>query len=64
MVLNTETGHLSPQFHVVFDDEFYTVPFMRKVKIPLNWTDLVQCISQRGELDYIDLRDIFHSRYL
>ena len=29
MVLNLATGHVSPQFHVVFDGEFYTVPFMR-----------------------------------
>ena len=29
LVLNPETGHVSPQFHVVFDDELSTVPFMR-----------------------------------
>ena len=29
LVLNPETGHVSPQFHVVFDDEFSTVPFIR-----------------------------------
>jgi hypothetical protein len=26
MVLNLATGHISPQYHVVFDDSFHTVP--------------------------------------
>ena len=29
LVLNPETGHVSNKFHVVFDDGFSTVPFMR-----------------------------------
>ena len=28
LVLNPATGHVSPQFHVVFYDEFSTIPFM------------------------------------
>ena len=43
LVLKSATGHFSTNFHVVFDDEFSTVPFMREGKIPPNWTDLVQC---------------------
>ena len=42
MVINPSTGHVSPQFHVVLDDEFSTIPFMKEVTIPLNWTDLGQ----------------------
>ena len=42
LVLNPETGLVSPQFCVVFDDEVSTVPFMSKGKIPPNWTYLVQ----------------------
>ena len=34
LVINPVTGHISPQFHVVFDDECSTVPFMREVTIP------------------------------
>ena len=41
LVLNPATGHVSPQFHVVFDDEFSIVPFMRECKIIPNWKDLV-----------------------
>ena len=44
--INPSTFHFSPQFHVMFDDEFSTVPFMREGTIPTNWTDLVQRRSQ------------------
>ena len=40
LVLNPTTGLVSPQFHVVFDDNFTTVPFMIKGKVPNNWADL------------------------
>jgi hypothetical protein len=36
LVLNPRTGHVLPQFHVVFDDLFTTVPYMNKNKIPPN----------------------------
>ena len=29
LVLNLSTGHVSPQFHVVFDNEFSTVQYLR-----------------------------------
>ena len=59
LVINSETGHVSPQFHVVFDGEFSTVPFMGEGKIPPNCTDLVQCSSQSGAPENIDLKDNF-----
>jgi hypothetical protein len=42
LVLNPRTGHVLPQFHVLFDDLFTTVPYMNKNKIPPNWADLVK----------------------
>ena len=33
---------MSPQFHVVFDDNFTTVPYMNSGEIPPNWETLVQ----------------------
>ena len=42
LVLNPNTGHVSPQYHVVFDDGFTTVPFMNKNQVPPNWAELVQ----------------------
>ena len=43
LVLNPTTLRVSPQYHIVFDDEFTTVPFMRNGEIPPHWTDLVKC---------------------
>ena len=57
LVITPETGHVTSQFNVVFDDEFSTVPFMREGIIPPNWTDLVQRRSQSGAIENIDLED-------
>ena len=41
MILNPSTGHVSPQYHVVFDDEFTTVPSLASdEEPPLFWTQL------------------------
>ena len=58
MVLNSATGYVSPQFLVVFDDEFSTVSCMREGIITPSWTDLVQRISKSGAPDNIDIKDI------
>ena len=42
---------------MVFDDEVSTVPFMREGTITPNWAYLVQCRSQSGAPDNIDLKD-------
>ena len=42
LVLNPRTGHVSPQFHVVFDDEFTTVPYLRKGQVPPYWEKIVR----------------------
>ena len=57
MVINPVTGHVSPQFHVVSDDECSKVKLMREGTTPPNLTDLVQHSSQHGALDNIVLRD-------
>ncbi len=41
-ILNPWTGHVSPQFHVVFDDHFTTVPFMEKNEVPPHWAKLIE----------------------
>ena len=41
MVLNPSTLHVSPQYHVVFDDNFSTVSSMVNGEVPENWLDLV-----------------------
>ena len=42
LVLNPTSGHISPQFHVAFDDNFGTVPYMREGTIPPHWAELVR----------------------
>ena len=59
MVINSATFCVSPQFHVVFDDEFPTVPFMMEVTIPPNCTYIVQRRSTSGAPENIDLEDIW-----
>ena len=59
MVLNPDTGHVSTQLHVVFDDDLSTVTLMREVTILPNWTELVQRSSQRGAYENINLNDTF-----
>ena len=49
MVRNLRTGYLSPQFHVVFDDQFETV-FADENSVPPNWDDL--CIFERFEVAF------------
>ena len=42
LVLNTRTGHVLPQYHVVVDDKFSTVEHMKKVTVPGNWKNLME----------------------
>jgi hypothetical protein len=40
LVLSTTTGLVSPQFHVVFDDNFSTVQSFKNNQLPTNWPEL------------------------
>ena len=42
LVFNPKTGLVSPQFHVMFDDDVTTVCHLRKGTVPPNWDELVQ----------------------
>ncbi len=55
LVLNPITGLVSPQFHVVFDDDFTTVPHLRKGTVPHNWAKLVQFSSEKSTETFVDL---------
>jgi hypothetical protein len=46
LVYNPSTGHISPQYHVVFDDDFTTVPYMEAGMIPPHWSGLLQFSSE------------------
>ena len=37
LILNLSTGHVSPQFHIVFDETFSTVPSLKNRSVPTSW---------------------------
>ena len=41
LILNPQTGHGSPQFHVIYDHDFTTVPFLCTATVPPNRAGLV-----------------------
>ena len=47
-VLNPRTGLVSPQYHVVIDDDFSTVPSLRAGTVPSNWKDLVDNTREKS----------------
>jgi hypothetical protein len=46
LIFNLHTGHISPQFHAIFDDDFTTVPYLCSSQVPPFWADLV-CASTK-----------------
>ena len=46
LVLKPKTGLVSPQYHVVYDDQFSTVHHIRYLTVPPNWAQLVQNSSE------------------
>ncbi len=46
LILNLTTGHVSPQYHVVYDDHFSTMDCIRIGKPPSTWPEL--CSTSRG----------------
>jgi hypothetical protein len=48
LILNLSTGHVSPQYHSVYDDDFSTVQSLRLGTVPTNWPDL--CSNHRESL--------------
>ena len=42
LVLNPKTGLVSPQYHVIYDDQFSTVSYMRDLSVRPNWEQLVK----------------------
>ncbi len=48
MIINTFSldVHVPPQFHVIFDDDFTTVPYLRSSQVPPFWADLVRASTK------------------
>jgi len=54
LVLNPKTLHVSPQFHVAFDDKFETVPYLANSDVPPVWKQLVEK-AESSSADTYDL---------
>ena len=50
-------GGVRPQYHVVFDDEFRTVPYMEAGTIPPNWEALIKYSYKMATAEDINLED-------
>ena len=57
LVLNPNTGLISPQFHVVFDDDdnFLMVPYLCSGTVPDNWKQLVDNSREKILRDFMML---------
>jgi hypothetical protein len=55
LVYNPPAGHVSSQYHVVFDDDFTTVPYMEAGTIPPHWSDLLQYSSELASKHALNL---------
>ena len=47
LVLNLQTGHVNPQYHLFFYDDFTTVEYIESGNEAPNWCKLVQDSSER-----------------
>jgi hypothetical protein len=45
LILNPCMGHVFPHFHVVYDDDFTTVPYLRTATVPPHWAELIRASS-------------------
>ena len=57
LVLNPTTGHVSPQYHVTFDDSFVTVPFMRDGTRPPTWEEMCKNSTELATEEAFDLAE-------
>ena len=55
LLLNPKTGLVSPQYYVVFDDDFTTVQRLRKGTVPPNWEKLVLGSRERSTDEFFYL---------
>ena len=53
--MNPKTGLVSPQFHLVFDDNFETVAHLREGNVPENWSDLVTNSREKSTEGFYDI---------
>ncbi len=57
LVFNPRTGRVLPQYHVVFDDTFLTVPYMDVGTVPPHWEDLLEYSSKKATNEEFSLAE-------
>ena len=55
LILNLHTDHVSPQFHVVFDDDFTTIAYLDSTDATPNWASLVETSSELATTEQFQL---------
>ena len=55
LVFNPHTGQVSPQYHIVFDDTFSTVPYMDAGMVPPHWEDLLWHSTKKATNEEVEL---------
>ena len=53
--MNPKTGLVSPQFYLVFDNNFETVPHLCPGTFPENWADLVTNSREKSTEGFYDI---------
>ena len=61
LILNPRTLHVSPQFHVVFDDNFATIKYLHGKEVPPMWKDLVMKSSESSTDELYDVSKMYNS---
>ena len=58
--MNLRTGHVSPQFHVVFDEDFTTVEALALDSEPDNWDFLCKTQAELNDAHDVENADAWH----
>ena len=56
--MNPKTFHVSPQYHLAFDDDFSTVNYLATEDVPPNWKELV-VTSELATAEQYDLAELW-----
>ena len=60
LILNSRRGLISQQYHVVFDDEFLTVPYLNSTDVPPQWLALVKNSLEQAITDDYTLAETWY----
>ena len=59
LILNVSMGHVSPQFHVVFDETFSNIHSLKNVSVPASWKFICENIRELATNEDFNLVDLW-----